>query len=76
MTEKNNENAGLTYVKLETLAHGTVKGYGYCSWGQARDGRWYSINYYKNHPMNDRGFNAEVRWEILPENYDVFNLTS
>ena len=55
---------GLIYVKEESVAHGHINGHGYCSWGQAKDGKWYSINYYPKHPMNNQGFNAEVRWEI------------
>jgi hypothetical protein len=76
MTQTKNEDAGLIHVKPETVKHGIVKGYGYCSWGQAKDGRWYSINYHQRHPMNDRGFNAEARWMLHPGNYDVFNIKS
>ena len=76
MTEKKNDDAGLIYVKPETVKHGETSKCGYCSWGQARDGKWYSINYWKNHSMNERGFNAEVRWDILPSDYDIFGIKS
>lgn len=74
MPEKNNE--GLIYVAPDSITHGVVEGHGYCLWGQAKDGKWYSINYYQNHPMNQEGFNAEVRWEILESEYDLYNIKS
>ena len=83
MAEKNNEDAGLTYVKPETVKHGEVDRFGYCSWGQTKDGRWYSINYFgcasertKERRSITRGFNAEIRWEILPRDYAAFGIKS
>ena len=67
------EDTGLIYVKPETVKHGETPN-GYCSWGQARDGKWYSINYWNNHPMNERGFNAEVRWNISSNDYAVYGI--
>ena len=76
MTETNNEDKGLTHVKPETVKHGEVDGFGYCSWGQTRDGRWYSINYFPKHPMNERGFNAEIRWRLAPREQAAFGIKS
>ena len=76
MTETNNEDTGLTYVKPETVKHGEVDRFGYCSWGQTRDGRWYSINYFPKHPMNERGFNAEIRWRLAPREQAAFGIKS
>ena len=76
MSEKKNEDAGLTYVKPESVKHGEVEGHGYCTWGQAKDGRWYSINYFPKHPMNERGFNAEIRWDIQARDYAAFGIKS
>jgi len=73
MTEKNNEDTGLVHVKPETVKHGETT-YGHCTWGQTKNGRWYSINYWPKHPMNERGFNAEVRWDIPTQDYDLYGI--
>jgi hypothetical protein len=76
MTETKNADKGLTFVKPETVKHGEVDGFGYCSWGQTSNGRWYSINYFPKHPMNRHGINAEMRWDIEARDYAAFGIES
>ena len=54
MTETNNEDKGLTYVKPETVKHGEVDRFG----------------------MNERGFNAEIRWRLAPREQAAFGIKS
>jgi len=75
MSEKKNEDAGLIYVKPETVKHGETTN-GYCSWGQDKTGKWWSINYYPLRKELKGIYNAEVRWDILPSNYDVYGIKS
>jgi hypothetical protein len=74
MTETNNEDTGLTYVKPETVKHGMVDKIGCCSWGQDETGKWWSINYFGNRPSGN--LNAEIRWDILPRDYAAFGIKS
>ena len=67
-------DVGLAYVKPETVKHGEAGKFGFCSWGQDKSGKWYSINYWPKHSMNGRGFNAEIRWTIESRDYEAFKI--